>query len=153
MNVSSAEHVFAASKVPASSARQASKPLPDHPALPIARCIGREFPSGIAYFGRAAPDAAPEKSICRNRQRTFRKRAVGCHRRGNALRPSAPKRRNIGPWLTSIFGVGIARNNGIKVLPADLRNAKSPMFYSTSAIADLAPRPLRRVFHRSDRAV
>ena len=124
----------AASSAPPDSA---SQPSPVSPALPAAQCIGKEFPSGTAYFGRAAPDAAPERSTCRNRRRTFQKRAAGCHRRGNALRPSAPERRNIGPWLTSIFAARIARSNGIKVLAGNARPSISPMFSRFSTIRRL----------------
>jgi hypothetical protein len=108
--------------------RWASKPFPASPALPAARCIDTEFPSETAFFCRAAPDAVPEISICRNRQRTFQRRAAGCHRRGNALRPSAPERRNIGPWLISSFANRIVWSNGIKVLPATRRPSISSMF-------------------------
>ncbi len=125
-NFSSAESVSVEPTAPV--LRPASKPSPASPAPLAAQYIDKESPSGTAYFGRAAPDAVPEISICQNRQRTFRKRAVRCHRRGNALRPSAPKRRNIGPWLTSSFAVRIVPSNGIKVLAAANRPAISSMF-------------------------
>src|ERR1700722_11022552 len=44
----------------------ASQPSPASPALPFARYIGKEFPSGTAYFGRAALDAVPGRSTCQN---------------------------------------------------------------------------------------
>ena len=129
--ISSAGPAFADSavaKVSSGRQRSGSQPFPACPALPIARCIDMGFPSGNAYFGRAAPNAVPERSICQNRRRTFRTRAAGCHRRGNALRPSAPKRRNIGPWLSSSFAGRIVRSNGIKVLGAPQRSSISSMF-------------------------
>src|ERR1700733_11136144 len=108
----------------------ASQPSPVSPALPFAQCIGKEFPSGTAYFGRAAPGAVPGRSTCRNRRRTFPRQAAGCHRRGNALRPSAPERRNIGPWLTSSFAARIVGSNGIKVLASE-RNRQFTQYFQS----------------------
>ena len=119
--------------------RLASQPSPASPALPVAQYIGKEFPSEIADFARAAPNAVLEISICRNRQRTFQRRAAGCHRRGNALRPSAPKRRNIGPWLTSIFGGRIAWSNGIKVLAGVTKSSISTAFSMIYSVSTRRP--------------
>ena len=129
--ISSAEPACAAPTVSAFLARRqhlASQLSPVSPVLPIARYIDKEFPSETVDFARAAPDAVPEISICQNRQRKFQMRAAGCHRRGNALRPSAPKRRNIGPWLVSIFRGRIAWSNGIKVLAAS-QNRRFPQYF------------------------
>src|SRR5437868_13157761 len=72
-NLSSAERASEEREEAEFSARQGSapKPLPAFPVLPAARCIGKEFPSETAYFGRAAPDAVPERSTCQNRRPTF----------------------------------------------------------------------------------
>ena len=129
--LSVSERACAALAVMAFSAhrpRLASQLSPACPVLPAAQYIDKEFPSETADLARAAPDAVPEISICRNRQRTFQRRASGCHRRGNALRPSAPKRRNIGPWLSSSFEGRIVRSNGIKVLGAFRRPSFLPVF-------------------------
>lgn len=140
--LSVSERACAALAVMAFSAhrpRLASQLSPACPVLPAAQCIDKEFPSETADFARAAPDAAPEISICRNRQRTFQRRASGCHRRGNALRPSAPKRRNIGPWLTSIFGARIAWSNGIKVLASVTKSSIISVFSTIYSFSTVQP--------------
>lgn len=140
--LSVSERACAAPGVSAFSAhrpRLASQLSPACPVLPAAQYIDKEFPSETADFARAAPDAVPEISICRNRQRTFQKRASGCHRRGNALRPSAPKRRNIGPWLTSIFGARIAWSNGIKVLASVTKTSIITAFSTIYSFSTMPP--------------